>query len=380
MLHRAFAGSGLPVAPPGDPAAALALALRLDLASRIAARSSPGQLRDEVGAAADDFTRAAHRAAASGLRYEGTLRHVARVAGGHGTPLVVLKGGALALLGASAPGARSFSDLDLLVPRDRIRALREALVASGWTLSALPDSEHQEPPLTHPTYGMVELHRCVPGVRPAGSRRSFDARTLVEAGLTEEAAGFEGRVRIPGRAILVAHALEHGLVQHGYAPESYPLFRLLADLRDLEAGPHLLREAGAFLRDLDAADLDAVSGLLDALASGRALDLAAGPSRSFLQHLVAGVLDPGYALGLKADPRSLRSPSDLPRPLALLAWVYKAAILSRAQVDAIYGRPRRPGGYLARQLLRPFDLALRFVRSRRARQLRPGESAAPAPR
>ena len=371
LLHRAFARPGLPAPPPGDPAAALDLALHFDLAPRIAARSAPDRLKEELGPVASRFSRAAYLAAVSGLRYEGTLHRVARVADEHDSPLVVLKGGALSLLGVCAPGARSLGDLDLLVPRERVRALRDALVASGWTLSGLPESEHQEAPLTHPSFGMIELHRCVPGVRPPGSRRSFDARTLIAAGLSEEAGGFGRRVLVPARPVLVAHALEHGLVQHGNAPGSYPLFRFLADLKDLDAGPPLLREAGAYLRDLDQDDLGTIAVLLEALDSGRALDLEAGAPRSLLEHVVNGVLDPGYALGLKSDPRSLRSPSDLPRPLALLAWVYKAAVLNRAQVDAIYGRPRRPGGTLARQLLRPFDLVLRFVRSRRARRSRP---------
>ncbi len=368
VLHRAFAKPELPVAPPRDAAGALDLAHRLDLAARIGARALPGTLKAEMGPAAAEIARALHLSAANSLRYELTLRQVAALAASLEVPLVILKGSAIGLLGISAPGARSFSDLDILVPVDRLLELRTALAGAGWTLSPLDGCEHQEAPLTHPALGMIELHRCIPGVRPPGSRRSFDAVALLDAGLADQLPGFDGAVRTPARPVLVAHALEHGLVQHGYAPGSYPLFRLLADLQDLGAGPKLLGEAGRFLRDVDADDLGALASLLDALASGRALDLAPGAARSLLDHLVAGALDPAYALGLKANPRSLRSPSDLPLPLATLKWVYKSAVLSRAQVDAIYGRPERWGGYAARQLLRPFDLALRFVRSRKARE------------
>jgi len=138
-------------------------------------------------------------------------------------------------------------------------------------------------------------------------------------------------------------------------------------LQDLGAYTERPLEAGQFLRDLDSDDLNTIASLLAALESGEALDLHAGPPRSLLDHILAGTLNPGYALGLKADPWSLRSPSDLPLPLATLRWVCKATFLDRAYVDAIYGRPKRWGGYAARRLLRPFDLALRLGRSFRAR-------------
>lgn len=367
VLHRAFARPGIRVPPPHDPAAALDVARRFDLTGRIHTRAPLGTLKAELGLAADEIKRPLYLTAAGGLRYEFTLQHVAGHAASRGIPLVILKGSAIELFGISVPGARSFCDLDILVPVNRILELRTALVDAGWALSPVAGSEHQEAPLTHPSLGMIELHRCIPGVRPSGSRRSFDARTLIDAGLTEGLPGFADAIRVPARPILVAHALEHGLVQHGYSPGSYPLFRLLADLLDLGAGPDQLREAGRFLCDLDSDDLGAIASLLVALQSGTALDLPEGPPRSLLHHLVAGTLDPAYALGLKSNPRSLRSPSDLPIPFAALRWVYKTAVLDRAHVDAIYGPPKRWGGYFARQLLRPFDLALRLARSVGAR-------------
>ena len=179
MLHRAFAKPELPVPPPRDPTSAVDIALRFDLGARIGSRTAPSTLKAELGPSADEITRACHLAAANGLRYEATLRQVAGLATSRGIPLVILKGSAICLLGMSAPGARSFSDLDILVPVDRILELRTSLVAAGWTLSALDGSEHQEAPLTHPALGMIELHRCIPGVRPPGSRRSFDALSLI---------------------------------------------------------------------------------------------------------------------------------------------------------------------------------------------------------
>ena len=155
----------------------------------------------------------------------------------------------------------------------------------------------------------------------------------------------------------------HALVQHGYNPDGYPLFRLVADLQALGADFEALRQASRFLRDFDPDDLRGISVLLEALGSGNALDLPDGPSRSLVHHIIAAHLDSGYALGLKASPRALRAPSDLPAPLATLRWAYMVTVLSRAQVDEIYGPQTTAWGYASRQLLRPLDLARRTGRS-----------------
>jgi hypothetical protein len=42
--------------------------------------------------------------------------------------------------------------------------------------------------------------------------------------------------------------------------------------------------------------------------------------------------------------------------------VLDAVFLSNAQIDAIYGPPRHPLGYLGRRLARPFDLLRRLGR------------------
>lgn len=368
VLHRAFARDDLPVAPPRDPETAFDFARRLHLASRIAARAAPGRLPEEVGASAEDFAREHHLAVGNGLRYRATIQHVAELAAARRIPIIVLKGAALALLGLGTPGARNFSDLDVLIPLGRIHELRSALVASGWHISPAPRSEHQEAPLTHPALGMTELHRRIPGVRPPGFRHSFDADVLLDAGLTDEVPGFDTTCRVPKRSILIAHALVHSIVQHGFAPDGYPLFRLVVDLQSLRADLALLREAGRFLRDFDLPDLHAIATLCGALESGTAAELPNGPARVLLRHLVLAHLSPRYALGLKSHPNALLGPSDLPIPLARLRWALKVTFLSRAQVDQIYGPQKTWIAYAARQLVRPFDLGLRFLRSLQARR------------
>lgn len=356
VLHRAFAEPNVPVPPPGDPSTAFDLASQLDLAPRIAARAEAMLLAAETGPVAAAFTKTLHLSAASALLYQHALNVVASLAECRGISLVVLKGCAIGLLGFSPPGARSFADLDVLLAADRIPEMVDALVETGWKPAPFPSSELHEPPLSHPSLGTIELHRCLLGVRMPGSRRSIDGLSIGTPGLTQPVPAASATVRAPSIPLLTAHLLVHGLVQHGYLPASYPLFRLLADLQDLVAAGARLHDAIPFLREIDATDMDVVEMLLKALGEGTALDLPAGPSRTVLAHLVAGSLDPDYRISLKADPRSVLGLSDLPLPALLLGRLSEALFLSRAQVDAIYGPPKRQGGYFARRLFRPVDV------------------------
>jgi hypothetical protein len=360
VLHRAFAAPDAPAPPPGDPSSAFDLATRLDLAPRIAARAGATLLTAEVGPIAATFTRTLHLTAASALLHQHTLKVVASLAESRGISLVILKGCAMGLLGISSPGARGFCDLDILVAVDRIPEMTAALVEAGWKLAPFLPSELHVPGLSHPSLGTIELHRCVLGVRVPGSRRSIDGLSMDAVGLTQTVPTFNGTVRAPSIPVLTAHALVHGLVQHGYLPAFYPLFRLLADLQDLVAAGADLQDAIPFLGEIDANDLDAVETLLKALGEGTALDLPPGPPRTVLAHLVAGSLDLHYRVALKSDPRSVLGLTDLPLPVLVLRRVSQALFLSRARVDAIYGRPKRQSGYLARQVFRPVDLVLQL--------------------
>ena len=288
---------------------------------------------------------------------------------------MLLKGLALEALQLVPPGARPTGDLDLLVPDSVIPKLHELLVADGWVPSENPDQEQHLDPLHHPRWGMLEVHRLILGVRPPGARRSFGHDSLVAAGLTQPIPGLPESVRAPSRAILLAHALVHGLVQHGHAPGSYPLFRVLADVADLGPSPESLSAAGVYLREVDAEDLAAVGHLVRVLGSGLPSTLYGSPYSVegrpdpllLLRHLVAGVTDPDYALGLKATG-VLGHISDLPPLPAALRSAWRALVLNRKQIDGIYGAPKSPLGYVGRQVARPFDLAFRLVRSLAARR------------
>lgn len=364
MLLRAFGPPGAPFPEAVDAAGALAAARRFEVSSRVAARQGRARLAAELGAeTATGFQRDLTAAAAQGLRLEVLLREIAGVAAALEIPLVLLKFAALSVAGTVVPGARTACDLDVLVPPERAGELQEALCSRGFRSSGLPGFEHQLPALLHPAGGVVEVHRLMIGVRPDGGG-SATVAALERAGLLEPAPGFPGCF-LPAREAQMAHALVHGVGQHGFWPDSYPLLRMLADLIDLgfpEEAALAGRAAGFVARDVAPDEAAAVQDLCRALAAGD--DLISPSSRNqpaaiLLRHILAGRLDADYAASLRLS-LFRGQPSDRPPVVRMVRTALAAIFLSRAQIDAIYGRPRHPLGYLGRRLARPFDLLRRL--------------------
>jgi hypothetical protein len=352
-----------------DPAAALALCRRFDLAGRVAARQGRARLSAELGeGGAAELAREQAAAAGMGMRLSALASRVAVAAAERGIPLVFLKFAALELAGALAPGSRSACDVDILVPATGAAELQATLAARGFSASGLPDLEHQLPALAG-AEGVVELHRVLLGVRLDG-RGSATAGDLDRAGLLLPLPDLPGRAATPAPAVAVAYALVHGLGQHGWWPQSYPLFKMVADLLDLgfggPEGPALSRTAGSWIAaDLPAAEVEATRRLAAALVAGD--DLSAWgespePPALLLRHLLAGRLDPGYERSLRLGLFRAQ-PSDRPPGARLARTLFRTVFLTRGQVDALYGPPRGGAlGYLGRRLWRPVDLAGRLLR------------------
>lgn len=363
MLLRAFGPVGEP-GPAVDPQAALAAARRFEMAPRIAARQGRERLAAELGAeGAFGFHRDQAGATAQGLRLQGLVQDVATVAAELSMPLVLLKFAALEASGPGALGRRAAGDVDLLVPAGRAGELRRTLLDRGWQGSGLPDAEHQLAALSHPLGGVVEIHRLVLGVRLDGIA-SATAEALEGRGLLAPVPGMAGRCFVPSREVQAAHTLVHGLGQHGWWPDSYPLLKMVADLIDLglHEDENLARRAGGLVaRDVAASEAEAVRRLCAALALGSDLTTGETGEAVVLRHILAGRLDERYAASLRMGLFRTQ-PSDRPEPVRLARSLLAAVFLTRAQIDAIYGPPRRPIGYLARRVARPFDLLVRLVR------------------
>jgi hypothetical protein len=381
LLSRAFGPPGAPLPPlrstPAiDPAAALALARRFELAPRLALRQGRSRLEAELGREiAGAFVRERQRAAAEGLRLLAARDAVLEAAAGLRLPVVLLKFAALEATGAAPLGGRSACDIDVLAPPEGAATLHRALAGRGFAASPSSGYEHQLPALAHPLYGAVEIHRLVPGVRPGGGRKSATVATLAAAGLLVPLPALPGEAAAPAPAVLAAHLLVHGLVQHGYWPESYSLLKMMGDLIDLGLGrsAELATAAAALIvRDVDPAEVAATALLCGGLSAARA-PAPPDPAGLLLAHALAGRLDRGYEQALRLGVFRPQ-PSDRPEPLRLLRALAGTVFLSHAQVDAIYGPPAGPLGYLGRQIARPFDLAGRLA-TYTARRLRLGRSS-----
>jgi hypothetical protein len=360
MLLRAFGPAGAPFPDPFDPAAALVLARKFEVAARIAVRQGRERLERELGGEiAAGFARERARAAAVGMRLMAEVRRVAGVAAALGIPLACLKLAALEGTGLLAAGSRGACDVDLLAGSGRAEELWRALTAAGYRGSGLPEVEHQLPALAWPGGGVVEIHRHLPGVRlEGGASATFEA--LDRAGLLTPLPDLPGRCAAPAPRVLAAHALVHGLGQHGYWPSSYSLLKMVGDLLDLDALD--ATAAGWVARDVSAAEVAAARRLLERLAAGEdpgGPEGWTGPEEELLRHILAGRLDAAYAGALRLG-LFRPQPSERSRPAQLARALLGAVFLSDAQIAAVYGRPRSRLGYLGRRLARPFDLLWRL--------------------
>jgi hypothetical protein len=360
-LIRAFAPRNA-VAPDVEAGRVVDVARALGLATRIVGRGGPSALQSELG---EEAARAFMHDYAFALGQVPALaraaRAVAEAAAEIQAPLVLLKRAALVALDLVDDAQREGVDVDVLVAEDRVGELQARLVSDGWRSGETLPADHQAAPLTDATGTMVELHRFVPGLRVGGGRREARLADLERAAGLVVLVDWPGRVLAPTRDVLAAHALAHGLDQHGLAPASYPLARMFGDLADLE-------EAG-LAPSWDAVECwtggsvarDEVLAAFELVASLRRGDLPSSPTATaLLHHVLVAASDPSYhaSLSQRALVAQLTSgvPSDRSRLFAGVLFP------TRAQLDAIYGGPRGALGYALLRLWRPLDVGLRLVR------------------
>lgn len=358
-LSRAFAAPEKQTDPPANSSTALDLARRLDLAPRIASRIGRDVLSHELGAeGARGFIAVSGVAQMTAGRLTAVAREVAEVATVLGAPLVLLKGAALAATKRVPEGSRWSSDVDVLVSESALDALARALVDRGFRKAdGVLDCDHQLPPFEREPGERIELHRFLPGVTRPGELRFASLEGLKAAGALEPVEGWPAGTLVPSIGVLAAHALVHGIAQHGLAPRTYPLMRMLSDLVDLgaaaDAGDALMADAHAWTaRHVDADEVVAVRATLSALAAGRVENSA------LLDHVLAGLLDDRYADSLKL--RGLGSEPSHRSPLAARAHAaWHAVFPGRARLAGL-----SPGKSTALgAVLRPFVVAARAARA-----------------
>lgn len=373
MLLRAFGPVDLP-APPGlEPATAVRVSRRFALAARIASRTGRERLADELGGAAAELQRLRAKAVGAEMILAATARDVAEIASELSFAPIFLKFTALHFGGFLAPGSRHAGDVDVLVPAAHAPIVQQRLTARDYAAADYPAMDHQLPPLAREGGGMVEVHLHLPGVAAdagTGRRRRFaTAEDLVEAGLTAPLPGLPPKALAPVVEVLLAHALAHGLAQHAFTPQAYPLLRTLADTIDLGlASPDGRALAEGAARHVSPwvpqAEVLAARELALLLASGEleTLDAGSGPPQLLLRHLLAGTLDATYRESLKLR-LAAASLSDRSSGRVLVDLARRNLFLTRGQLDAIYGPHRSAGSYLLLRLVRPLDLLVRWLRS-----------------
>ena len=348
-----------------DAEAVTDLARRFDLAARIASRTPIEALEAELGPEATAFLReACTSAAARYLVADRVCRDIAAAGSALGLDLVFLKGAALHLAGKVAPGSRNLGDIDVLAREDGARRLQAALVEAGCKAFEARESEHQLQFLTHPMGLGVEVHKIIPGVRLEGES-SATADEVIQRGVALPAPDLGVGCYMPNDEVLLAHLLVHGIAQHGLSPQGYPMSRMLADVQDLEAGDDAWEAASRWIeRDASRQEVEAVAALVRRLGAGEdpaAVAAGGDDAGALLRHLLAGVLDEGYAQSMKF--RSLTAkPKDVTAARALAKTMRGALLPSKAQIDILYGPPRTELGYWGRRLWRPFDLVGRAWR------------------
>lgn len=370
VLGRAFGPAGVAVLPVSDGGRTVELARRSSLAGLIGSRSSLEALASEVGSRAAARFVLEHQAALGAAQWlMQALGPVGEAASAVGSPVVLLKFAALTLAGHTPYGTRKAGDVDVLVAPEAIEAVAAGLRERGFGPSGYRDGAHQLSPLRDGEGRAVELHRYVPGLCVPEGGGAATAGALRDAGLLEEEGpgrtGSGEGPRVPVRDVLLAHAVVHGVAQHGLEPGGYPLFRMVADVVAL--GGRVSDVEGVRRWIAGAVSLEEVEGTLslaERLAAGDAsLFDAGGPVTAdvvLLRHFAAALLDEDYVRSLR-----LRWPVSSRGRRGLSAWArgaWEAVAVTDAQIDVLYGPPRSRWGYVGRRVLRPFDLVRRAAR------------------
>ncbi|MFQ5527089.1 MAG: nucleotidyltransferase family protein [Thermoanaerobaculia bacterium] len=301
VLRAAFSASRLRRSGELDAATAWKIAETHALCERIGARRRADELPDELDAL---FRRAHARAAAVVLLYEKTAGEVAEIAARVDAPIAFLKGLALILSGVVPAGARSFSDIDVLVPQNRADELFAELERHEFAASPAEATEQHLPELRPPGGGSLEIHFALRGIEiEPGEPARFE--TLLDTGALEGFAGFPGTGYLPIRSLMTAHALVHGFQQHLLRPSSYPLFRMVADLIDLAPEERHWTEVERLWHPtiehaVSRNSFEAAARLCAALRAGHPPEASEQPRvRLLFDHLVVGASDRAYSRSLR---------------------------------------------------------------------------------
>jgi hypothetical protein len=203
------------------------LLLRQATAARLSSAlyylAEEGALLDRIPARARAHLEWAHTQGerhAQGVRFE--VREIRRALAGIGVPLILLKGAAYTMAQLPPARGRLFSDIDILVPKDKLDEVEAALMMHGWASHHLDaydqryyrDWMHELPPMEHvKRQSQIDVHHAI---LPETARARPDPAALRLAAVT--VAGDDGlQVFAPADMVLhsAVHLFSDGEFDHG---------------------------------------------------------------------------------------------------------------------------------------------------------------------
>jgi hypothetical protein len=168
----------------GDWTSLLSLARAESLAGSLAFRLAGQSLPSKVERLLEDARAAALRARTEALwEAEMARRALAPLR----VPVILLKGTAYAAAGLAAGEGRSIGDLDILIPREALAKVEQALLAAGWEWVKEDEYDdlyyrrwmHELPPLIHRERDrMIDVHHAI---LPLTARPKPDMAAMIEA-------------------------------------------------------------------------------------------------------------------------------------------------------------------------------------------------------
>ena len=139
-----------------------------------------------------------------------------------GLPLVLLKGAAYVALGLNVANGRIFSDIDILVPKDKLSEVENEMMLNGWVSTHVDDYDeryyrdwmHELPPMQHGIrQTVIDIHHAI---LPETARLCPDPKKLLAD--VVPVAG-QGNVFVLAPADMVLHSATHlfhdGELEHG---------------------------------------------------------------------------------------------------------------------------------------------------------------------
>lgn len=139
------------------------------------------------------------------------LRRIADTLEPLGVPVVLLKGAAYAAAGLPPARGRTFSDIDLMVPRTALEQAESALMLAGWVAAKTDPYDrayyrrwmHQLPPMRHlRRLTVIDVHHAI---APPTARHRVDPAPIFAASTPLA----DLKMRIPAPEDLILHSASH---------------------------------------------------------------------------------------------------------------------------------------------------------------------------